>query len=171
MNFLLYLLLLNQGISLNHWLFLHLCNFVSHNLFQIILQLFLLFIEIVKPTSMHLGRGMKSTENFATVAGKCCNWQPLITIFKFTFSGRGSLMVMICLQNVKQAKFLIAWYALFDCNSTAFFLLALAISWNFFFIFQSQFSSLLPFIVIHSRHPSYLNERRKRTDSFDNFEL
>ena len=96
---------------------------------------------------------------------------PLITIFKFTFSGRGSLMVMICLQNVKQAKFLIAWYALFDCNSTAFFLLALAITWNFFFIFQIQFSSLLPFIVIHSRHPSYLNKRQKRTDSFDNFEL
>ena len=88
-------------------------------------------IEIVKPASMHLGRGMKSTEDFATVTRKCCNSQPLLTTIKFTNPPRRtSLVVVISNFNVEPAELLIAGDAFFCCYNFALFLLALTFAWN-----------------------------------------
>ena len=124
-----------------------------------------MLIEIVKPTSMHLGRGMKSAEDFSTVTGKCCNWQPLLATFKFTNPGRTSLVFVISNFYVEQAELLIAGNAQLYCHSLAFIVLALIIAWNWNCFFFCQIVGLLLFIVFFRRHPSCLKKRRELTRS------
>ena len=88
-------------------------------------------IEVVKPASMHLGWGMKSTENFTAVAWKCCDGKPFLATIKFTNPPRRtSLVVVISNFNVEPAELLIAGDAFFCCYNFALFLLALTFAWN-----------------------------------------
>ena len=92
-------------------------------------------IEVVKPASMHLGWGMKSTEDFTAAAGVCCDGKPFLATIKFTYPPRRtSFVVVISNFNVEPAELLIAGDAFFCCHNFAFFLLALTIAWNGFFV-------------------------------------
>ena len=122
-----------------------------------------MLIEIVKSASMHFSRGMKSTEDFTAVTGKCCNWQPFLTTFKFTnLTPRwASLVIVIRSWYVKQAELLITWNALFCCHNFAFFLLALMIAWSC--LTFCQILCPLLFFVFLRRHLSCLKGRGELT--------